>query len=241
MAQPALWELALRQVMQPLAEWSSAGIRTTDVDQLRRAYRMSPRRFDWLNSRSEWFIWHLVPEVIRGRLPDRPLHVVDLGCGNGSSTVVLARFLPDGSRFLAIDLVPVLVEQARARRARGAFTTASGARVWPDFAVGSVGDTWRGERGDVVPDGSVDFITSFGLVGHHLDAALLGALVREADRVLASDGLLALDPGPRLPAAAIARVLQAGGFHHTATVRGHVFDPYGQVLFRREAARPAQG
>lgn len=199
---------------------------------------MSRRRFHWLNSRNEWFIWHVVPEVIRGRLPDRPLHVVDLGCGNGSSTVVLARFLPDGSRFLAIDLVPVLVEQARARRARGEFTAPSGARVDPHFAVGSVTETWRGEGGEPVPDGSVDFITSFGLVGHHLDVALLGALAREADRVLASDGLIALDFGPRLPAAAIARVLQAGGFLHTATVRGHVFDPYGQVLFRRTASAP---
>jgi SAM-dependent methyltransferase len=235
--QPDLLSLASRMLIQPLAEWHNAlvrgGIRSSDPHSLAGSYTMSARQFWWLNSRNEWFIWRQVPAVLNGRLPDRPLKVVDLGCGNGSSTNVLSRFLPKGSEILGLDLVPELINQAKAQRDKKKFTHHSGSVVYPEFTTGSVTETWRNEKGAPIPDRSVDFITSYGIVGHHLNEKLLDELASQADRVLAPDGIIALDPGPALSEAAIVQVMEARGFRKTERVYGHWLDLRGQVLFQR--------
>jgi trans-aconitate methyltransferase len=76
--------------------------------------------------------------------------VLDLGCGPGAQTVVLAEALPE-AKILALDLVPSMVAEARRR------CTASG-----------FGDRVRVEVGDMmsvdVPEGSQDLIWCEGAI-----------------------------------------------------------------------------
>src|SRR3954469_15229830 len=69
-----------------------------DPDRVAGAYAaMSPTDFDAINGRQDWANWRTIPRALSGRLPDRPLRVLDLGCGTGGSTRVLAFYCPAGS------------------------------------------------------------------------------------------------------------------------------------------------
>ena len=53
-------------------------------------------------------------DLLRGHLPAGPADVVDLGCGTGSLSLVLAE---DGHRVRALDFAPAMVDAARAKLA----------------------------------------------------------------------------------------------------------------------------
>src|SRR5438046_6110639 len=94
------------------------GIRFRDTDPARvaAAYAaMSDADFDAINGRQDWANWRTIPRALSGHVPDRPLRVADLGCGTGSSTRVLAFYCPEGSHLTGYELVPALLEAARAR------------------------------------------------------------------------------------------------------------------------------
>jgi SAM-dependent methyltransferase len=84
---------------------------------------------------------------VRGRLPERP-RVVDLGCGTGASTLLLAEALP-AATVTGIDLFPPFVETLDARAA---------ARGLRDRVAGRVGD--MADLPDL--DGAVDLLWSEG-------------------------------------------------------------------------------
>jgi len=72
--------------------------RTTDLAALAAAYAaMSDGEFDAVNGRQDWANWRTIPRSLSGHVPDRPLRVLDLGCGTGGSTRVLAFYCPAGS------------------------------------------------------------------------------------------------------------------------------------------------
>src|SRR5262245_40902085 len=90
--------------------------RTAVPDEGAAAYAaMSDCEFDAINGRQNWANWRTIPRTLTGHLPDRPLRVLDLGCGTGSSTRVLAFYCPEGSHVTGYELVPALVEVARRR------------------------------------------------------------------------------------------------------------------------------
>ncbi len=68
-------------------------------------------------------------QLLAAHLPPPPSDVVDLGCGTGTLSVLLAE---DGHRVRGVDLAPRMVERARAKAA------AAGLDV--PFAVGDAGD-----------------------------------------------------------------------------------------------------
>src|SRR5205823_2777685 len=90
--------------------------RTTDPAAACEAYAaMTEEEFDASNARQQWANWRTIPRALSGCVEDRPLRVVDLGCGPGSSTRVLAFYCPAGSRITGYDQAEPLLELARRR------------------------------------------------------------------------------------------------------------------------------
>src|SRR5262245_20670589 len=56
-----------------------------------RAYAaITVREFEAINERQAWANWRTIRRNLAGRVPRRPLRAVDLCCGTGRSTEVLA-------------------------------------------------------------------------------------------------------------------------------------------------------
>jgi SAM-dependent methyltransferase len=209
--------------------------RTTDLTALERAYAaMSEEEFDAINGRQDWANWRTIPRCLSGQVPDRPLRVLDLGCGTGGSTRVLAFWCPAGSRLTGYELAAPLVEVARRRDYR--HRTGVPARV--EFCCQGVTETLREPGGAPVANSSVDVVNASGVVGHHLDRDSVGPLVAELNRVLAPDGVAMLDVGPTLGEADLTAVMRAAGFRAVGRRRSWALDPTGQVVFRRVGRAP---
>lgn len=207
------------------------GFRTTDPAEARRAYsEMTSEEFAAINGRQAWANRRTIARSLAGLLPVRPLFALDLGCGIGESTRVLASLLPAGSRLLGIEFAPPLAELSRGRTYRGP----DGRPANVQFVVGSVTETFRDERGERIETGSVDLVNASGIIGHHLappDAERAG---EEVARVLRSGGIAALDVGPRLRAAELTEVMRELGFSRIRRTRSNPFDRTGQVVFRKD-------
>lgn len=205
--------------------------RSTDPTAVAAAYAaMSTEEFEAVNARQEWANWRTIPRALAGRLPDRPCRVIDLGCGTGTSTRVLAHFTPVGSDTLAYELVAPLL--ALARRRRYAHSGGRTARV--QFICQGVTETLRDASGRALADRSIDLANASGIVGHHLDEAAARPLFAELSRVLMSGGLALLDDGPTLSASALVNLLRPLGFRPLGRYRSWPLARSGQVAFRRE-------
>ncbi len=198
--------------------------RTTDMTALAAAYAaMSDREFDAINGRQDWANWRTIPRSLSGQVPDRPLRVLDLGCGTGGSTRVLAFYCPAGSTITGYELAAPLVEIARRR----SYRHREGGVALVTFICQGVTES-LGQ-----PEGSVDLVNASGLVGHHLDATTVRPLIGELRRVLRPGGLALLDVGPTLGDAELSRRMMAGGFARLGYRRSCFLDRTGQVLFRK--------
>jgi SAM-dependent methyltransferase len=203
--------------------------RTTEPHQVEAAYAaMSDGEFEAINGRQDWANWRTIPRALSGHLPDRPWRVLDLGCGTGSSTRVLAFYSPPGSAITGYELAEPLVEIARRR----GYVHRNGQPAKVDFVCQGVTQPLQSADGTVVPDHSVDLANASGVVGHHLNAETFGPLARELHRVLGPDGIAMLDVGPTLDARSLARLMTAFGFRCLGRWRSWVFDPTGQVVFQ---------
>jgi SAM-dependent methyltransferase len=205
--------------------------RSDDEGAVAGAYgAMSTAEFNASNGRQEWATWRTVPRALRGRVPNRPLRVLDLGCGNGSSTRPLAFYCPTGSHITGYELTEHLAQAARRRDYR--HRSGQPARV--EILCQSITDTLRQADGKPLPAGSVDLATSTGVIGHHLNRATVWPLVEELRRVLKSGGIAALDPGPTMRSALLTRLMTGAGFRRLARVRSWLLDPNGQIVFQWE-------
>ncbi len=202
--------------------------RTTDLAALAAAYAaMSDREFDAVNGRQDWANWRTIPRALSGHVPDRPLRVLDLGCGTGGSTRVLAFYCPPGSRLTGYELAAPLVEVARRRR----YTDRDGRTADVSFCCQGVTEVLREPDGNPVADRSVDVVNASGVVGHHLDTVSVRPLVAELKRVLRPGAVALLDVGPTLSDAALSAVLTAEGFVRLGYRRSCWLDQTGQVIY----------
>lgn len=204
--------------------------RGTDAQRIAAAYAaMSAAEFDAINGRQDWANWRTIPRALSGHVPDRPLRVLDLGCGTGTSTRVLAFYCPAGSHITGYEFAEPLVAIARQREYR----RRDGQPAHVDFVCQSVTDTLRQADDAPVPERSVDLVNASGIVGHHLDAASAGTLIRELCRVLRPEGVAMLDAGPTLPAPDLQAIMEGAGF----ALLGHYYswlgDAMGEMVFRR--------
>jgi SAM-dependent methyltransferase len=196
-----------------------------------RAYcAMTPAELDGINARQRWANWRVLPRNLDGRLPSRPVRAIDLCCGLGDSTEVLAFYLSPGSEILGLEFNPAFVEAARARDYRDE----NGDPAQVRFRAQSVLETFRGPDGAPVPDASVDLVNSCGAVGCHFDRHATAVLLDEVARVLRPGGLATLDSGPDgTTGMELAALAQARGLivRHRAT--SCAFDRFVQLCLQK--------
>src|SRR5262245_66680241 len=90
--------------------------RTTDPDAVVAAYAaMTAAEFAAINGLQNWANWRTIPRALSGHVPDRPLRVLDLGCGAGFSTTVLAFCCPAGSHLTGHEFAEPLPATPRPR------------------------------------------------------------------------------------------------------------------------------
>jgi SAM-dependent methyltransferase len=203
--------------------------RTTDTQALLAAYTaMSDQEFDAINGRQDWANWRTIPRALSGHVPDRPLRVLDLGCGTGSSTRVLTFYCPAGSRLTGYELARPLVQVARRR----SYLHRSGTPADVTFCCQGVTEALREPDGAAVPARAVDVVNASGVVGHHLSRQTVGPLVQELRRVLVPGGVALLDVGPTLRASVLVEVMAVAGFRPLGRWRSWLLDPTGQIVFQ---------
>ncbi|MFW5829753.1 MAG: class I SAM-dependent methyltransferase, partial [Planctomycetota bacterium] len=156
---------------QMRSEWrlSQLGIRfrQRQNDQACAAYgRMPWEDFCQINARQAWANWRTIPSALNGLLPRRSLNVVDLCCGTGDSTAVLAWCCSLESHILGIDVCPELIGHARQRR----YYDDAGRSVPVLFRTQSVLETWCDTEGVPLEQGSIDLVNTSGAVGCHFDS-----------------------------------------------------------------------
>jgi SAM-dependent methyltransferase len=204
--------------------------RETDFDRVAAAYAaMSPAEFDAINGRQDWANWRTIPRALSGHVPDRELRVLDLGCGTGGSTRVLAFYCPAGSHITGYEFAEALVAFARRRD----YGRKDGRAAEVDFVCQWVTETLRNGDGSPLAAASVDLVNASGVVGHHLRPETIGPLIAELSRVLKQDGVVMLDVGPTLPGAALRSILSAAGFTYRGHFRSWFGDATGEMVFQR--------
>lgn len=204
--------------------------RTTKLDDVEKAYAaMTDQEFDAINGRQDWANWRTIPRAMNGHIPDRPLTVLDLGCGTGSSTKVLAFYCPPGSRIIGYELAAPLVEIARRRE----FRHRSGQRARVEFCCQGITEALRDPAGKVFQEQSVNLVNASGVVGHHLTKESTADLAKELKRILCSGGLAMLDVGPTMRDAELTEIMATYGFGRLGRFRSWFFDPTGEVVFRK--------
>jgi SAM-dependent methyltransferase len=204
--------------------------RATDPDVVAGAYAaMTEAEFEAINGRQDWANWRTIPRALSGHVPDRPVQVLDLGCGTGSSTQVLAFYCPAGSRVIGYEIAAPLLIYARRR----SYRQRAGGLADVDFVCQGLTEPLRLPGGGLIPERSIDVVNASGVVGHHLGADTVGSLVCELGRVLRTAGIASLDVGPSLSEERLTRIMEQAGFRRLGRYRSWFGDPTGQVVLAK--------
>ncbi len=204
--------------------------RTTDLTMLSAAYAaMSDGEFEAINGRQDWANWRTIPRSLSGHVPDQPLRVLDLGCGTGGSTRVLAFYCPAGSHITGYEFAAPLLEIARGR----SYPQRNNQPARVDFCCQGVTEPLHDANGVLVADASVDVVNASGVVGHHLNSTSVLPLIGELKRVLRPGAVALLDVGPTLSDADLSAVMRRHGFRRIDYRRSCFLDQTGQVIFQK--------
>jgi len=218
--------------------WKGLAYRTRCNEAAAHAYRaIAPDEFEDLNVLQAWANWRTIPRNLSGRLPATPIHAVDLCCGTGASTEVLAYYAPPGSRVLGLEVNPGFLEAARRRR----YVSKDGAPIRVEFNAQSVLEVFRDPDGLALDDCSIDLVNASGAVAFHFDERASRALAREVDRVLKPGGLATIDAGRGgTTARALTDIFARRAFSLEHSARSCPLDRGLQLCLRKAAAvRPA--
>ncbi len=189
-----------------------------------------------INALQTWASWRTIPRNLNRRLPNRPMRVIDLCCGVGESTTVLAYYCPPGSTILGLEFNPRFVEIARKRTYH--HRQEQPAKV--SFHVQSVLDIFCDGQGAPLPEAGVDLINSSGAVGCHFDRRETGVLARECARVIRGGGLAMLDSGrDGMSRRTLTEIFGRQGFVAVHEARSCLLDRRPQVCFQKRASEEA--
>jgi len=219
---------------QTLAEASlkekGVNFRQTGADAARDNYgQMNKEEFENINSRQQWVNWILIGKCLHNQVPDRPLNVLDIGCGSGTSTTVLASYLPIGSVIIANDISENLIEAARTKDYICAHT---GQSTKPSFIVQDATMPFRDSDNTPIAPNSVDYFNSSGIVGHHFSPEAFATMAKNATEAIKSGGHAAIDEGPGLGEDVIVPEMIRQGWTFLRPVRLLPWKKQGQLLFR---------
>lgn len=211
--------------------------RTTRNDEACAAYSaMTIEEFADINRRQAWANWRTIPRNLSGRLPARPIRAIDLCCGIGESTAVLACYAARGSQVLGLEYNARFVETARA----GDYATLHGEPARVEFRAQSVLEDFCDAAGRRVPPASIDLVNASGAVGCHFAPADARRLAEECARVVRPQGLALVDTGRRgregrdgIAATDLAKIFAAAGFHVVGGAVSCVLDQRRQLCLRR--------
>jgi SAM-dependent methyltransferase len=190
---------------------------------------MTEAEFDAVNGRQDWANWRTIPRALNGHVPNRSLRVLDLGCGTGGSTRVLAWYAPAGSIITGYELADHLLLFARRRNYRNR----QGGAVEVDFVSQAVNETLRLPDGRAIPHRTIDVVNASGVVGHHLNPETIAPLITELRRVLVPGGVAMLDVGPALSGNKLRGLMIEAGFMYLGHYRSGWWDPTGEMVFQQ--------
>jgi SAM-dependent methyltransferase len=191
---------------------------------------MALPEFEGINARQKWANWRTIPKNLGGRLPAHAIRAIDLCCGTGDSTEVLACYLPEGSSILGLEYNPNFVRAAQSRE----FVDKYGRPVSVHFRAQSVLETFRTPDDQPVADASIGLVNSCGAVGSHFDVDATHRLVREIGRVLKVGGLATIDSGaPGTGKKQLIRIFRNHGFEVVHSAKSCLLDIFTQVCFRK--------
>jgi SAM-dependent methyltransferase len=203
--------------------------RSADPETVAAAYAaMTAEEFEDINSLQDWANGRTIPRCLSGHVPDRPLRIIDLACGTGSSTRSLAWHAPAGSHLSGYELAEPLLTVARRRK----YVDREGNLAHVDFICQDLTERLCGIDGAVVLDSSVDVVNASGVLGHHFYPQTIGPLLKEVRRVLRPGGIAMLDVGPTLPERELTRLAGEAGLCKVGHWRSWRLDPTGQVVYR---------
>ena len=215
---------------------AAAGVRyLCQGEAAHEAYRrMTTAEFVRINARQAWANWRTISRSLQGQLPiDRPLTVVDLCCGMGDSTQVLAWWLPAGSHIVGMELDPRFAAAASAH----AYRNRHGDIIPVTVRRASVLEGFCDHAGARFANETVDVVHAIGSIGCHFAPSQTATIMQECARVLTSDGIALLDAGA---AGTCERDLATIAQGHDFTVAGRSkswwLDRYVQLVLRRRAA-----
>lgn len=203
-------------------------------EDVREAYRrMTMAQFARINARQVWANWRTIPRNLHHQMPvDRPLMMVDLCCGTGDSTQVLAWWLPSGSQIVGMELDPRFAAAAAGRSYRNRY----GDIIPVTVRRASVLDGFCDHTGARFADASVDVVHAIGSIGCHFEPAQTAMIMQECARVLKRDGIALLDTGSAGTGERdLAVIAQRHDFGIVGRSRSWWFDRYVQVVLRRAA------
>jgi SAM-dependent methyltransferase len=191
---------------------------------------MALPEFEGINARQKWANWRTIPKNLDGRIPAHSMRAIDLCCGTGDSTEVLACYLPEGSSILGLEYNPNFVQAAQTRE----FVDKLGRPVSVQFHTQSVLETFTDSHGQRVADASIDLVNSCGAVGSHFDVDATNRLVAEIGRVLKKGGLATIDSGaPGTGKKQLISIFETHGFEVVHSAKSCLLDIFTQVCFRK--------
>ncbi|HYF48199.1 MAG TPA: class I SAM-dependent methyltransferase [Planctomycetota bacterium] len=205
--------------------------RSGQNEKARGAYcAMRPDEFQHINARQAWANWRTIPRSINGRLPNSPILALDLCCGTGQSTSVMACYAAPHSELLGLEYNPNFVEAARRRAILNDRRAPARAR----FHAQSVLETFCFQKGRMVPDRAADWVNSSGAVGCHFRPAETEKLAAEISRVLKPGGIATIDSGPDgTSTEELKDIFQRLGFTVLGQTKSCALDRFTHVTFRR--------
>lgn len=221
-----------------LTEWrlkkQGMNFRADNPQVCSRAYaRMSDDEFAAINACQEWANWRIIPRLVTRIHSPGPWSVIDVGCGQGVSTEVLAWYSPANSHFLGYDLCETALSRASLKN----YTHSNGQLAKVSFRRQQIDQTWQDAQGHTIADGSITLVNASGIIGHHLSSQCVQTLVTELSRVLTADGWALLDVGPHRGRHELTRLMSAAGFSCLRRARSWWLDPCGQLAFCRTSVR----
>lgn len=193
--------------------------------------RMDTKEFEAINAVQTWANWRTIPRNLTGRVPARPIRVLDLCSGTGDSTRVLACYAQAGSHITGIEVDERFVAIAQQRD----YETFDNIKQHVDFAAQDVLDPFHDGMGHPIDPQSVDLINVSGAVAVHFDAQSTARLAGQCAAVIKPQGLALVDAGYEGASPRVVRTcFESRGFTLVHEARSCLLDLSRQLCFRRE-------